>query len=209
MVDLAAIVLTNLCYKNPVAAHILSFEIDFHKLFEYVEHNRVLKFKMEYILLEPSKNKFDLSCDAFMEAMFCEVEEALSQWDFHSLQQIVDFVSDVVRNHPKYISQCKTCAERVDRALSLPLSCKKWSEEVLKCFRQFLKLSSVLIPFFKNDNLFEILSELFKFSLDLCASEQSCLEAYSTIEVILEEKEGKSFLLKWHNIDHQIEFQIC
>lgn len=170
--------------------------MDFHQLILCLEHNRVLKFKMEYVLLEPVVNKFDLDSDAFMEAMFGDFEEALVQWDFYTVQQIVEFISDIDLNHPKYISQCQTCAEKVDHTLNLLLSCKNWTEEVLKCFRQFLKLSTLLISYFKIDNQFKILSNLFKFSLDLCTSEPGCLEAYSTIEALLKEEEGKNLSLQ-------------
>lgn len=187
MIELAASVLLNVCYKNPHAVHCLSYERDSFEIVDRLKKNRALKFKLQYILHEPESQSFDLDAEVFMEAIFKDVEAALTHWDHYVLKHIVSFVSDIVMNHSKYIQQCETCADKIGHTLDLLMNSSERSDNSLKCFGEFLLLSKELISFFMGTMRFSTLSKLFKFSLDLC-HEQGCFEAYSAIEVLLKEE---------------------
>lgn len=94
----------------------------YHDSFEIISRlkkHRVLKFKLEYILLEQQSGKFDLDIRDLFKTIVEDLQKGLLRWDLNLLQHATDLFLDLKENHPKYVAEYEDYAKDVEDLLTV------------------------------------------------------------------------------------------
>lgn len=91
----------NLCFDNPLAGHLLSKQRDPYEIIGQLNDNRVLKFKLAFILLDPQKGELEINMETLVENVVDEIQKGLQRWDLNLINHVVDLFEAVNQEYPK------------------------------------------------------------------------------------------------------------